>query len=188
MQHDILIGFGGNLNSAIGKPRQTMKRALSLLGAEGVAVTCVSAIYNSIPVPASAQPDFINIVVRAKTCLSPPEVLTLFQKIEVGCGRKPAERWSARTLDIDLLSFDTKILPSLSQWIEVTSDTDVTATLAEPVVPHPRLHKRAFVLVPMMDIAPEWVHPVLKKTVAELLNEDEVLEERPGVVKISQTL
>ncbi len=165
-----------------------MKRALLLLQKLAIEIIGVSSVYQTAPVPVSDQPDFLNIAVKAETNLSAPELLDAFQRIEVGCGRKPAERWSARTMDIDLLAYGVKVMPANRSWQAVVDDSDPAAFLREPVVPHPRLHKRAFVLVPLLDIATDWLHPVLKMSVGELAAEEHIRVERQDVRLISQFL
>ncbi|MEX0299369.1 MAG: 2-amino-4-hydroxy-6-hydroxymethyldihydropteridine diphosphokinase [Kordiimonas sp.] len=183
-----MIGLGGNIPSHIGSPRDTMKRALLLLQKLPLEVTKVSSVYQTAPVPASGQPDFLNIAVSAETQLSAQELLDAFQRIEVGCGRKPAERWSARTMDIDLLAYGAEVLPSNRSWQSVVDDKDPAAFLEEPVIPHPRLHKRAFVLIPLLDITPKWRHPVLNMSVEELANREHIKAEGRDVVLISPIL
>lgn len=189
MTEEILIGLGGNIPSHIGSPLETIERALTLLVQGGdVTVIARSGMYQTAPVPVSDQPDFINMAVSVKTHLSAHELLALFQSIEVGCGRKSAERWSARTLDIDLLAYGNQVLPSEGAWVQVVTDKDPAAFLPEPVVPHPRLHKRAFVLIPLLDIAPNWRHPKLKRSVLELSEQEFIVTESAGVSKISPFL
>ncbi len=189
MTEDILIGLGGNIPSHIGSPIDTIERALAILERkDDILISAKSAMYQTAPVPVSDQPDFINMAVRIETELSAQSLLALFQRIEVGCGRKPGERWSARTLDIDLLAYGNKILPSEDVWQQVVDDKDPAAFLPEPVVPHPRLHKRAFVLVPLLEVAPNWRHPKLKKSVQQLSEGEFVKAESAGVRKLSQFL
>lgn len=150
----ILIGLGANLPSAAGAPRATLEAALAELAAAGVAVERRSPWYRSAPVPAAAdhQPWYVNGVAAVATSLGPVELLALLHRIEARFGRVRRRRNEARALDLDLLDYD-----------------GLTRQEA-PVLPHPRLHERAFVLLPLQDVAPGWRHPVSGKTVAELIS------------------
>jgi 2-amino-4-hydroxy-6-hydroxymethyldihydropteridine diphosphokinase len=149
----ILIGLGANLPSAAGAPRATLEAALAALAAAGVRVTARSRWYRSAPVPASDQPDFTNAVAAVATSLDPVALLALLHRVEARFGRVRGAPNAARTIDLDLLDYDGRVM-----------------TAAEGVVlPHPRLHLRAFVLRPLAEIAPGWRHPALARTVEELL-------------------
>ncbi len=148
----ILIGFGGNLSSAVGAPTATFGAALARLESAEVVVIARSHWYESAPVPVSDQPLFVNGVVAVRTALGPEELLSLLHQIEADFGRVRHTLNGARTLDLDLLAYD-----------------DLVRLEEPPVLPHPRLHERAFVLWPLNDIAPDWRHPVLGLTSAALL-------------------
>ena len=142
----ILIGVGSNLESAAGTPHQTCLAALEQLALYGITVSRCSPWYESAPVPASNQPWFVNGVVEVKTDQKPAELLENLHKIELAFSRARTVANAARTLDLDLLCYDNL----------VHKGGDGTPTL-----PHPRLHERAFVLLPLIDIAPSWIHPAL---------------------------
>nr|WP_247120090.1 2-amino-4-hydroxy-6-hydroxymethyldihydropteridine diphosphokinase [Kordiimonas marina] len=161
--------MGGNLPSAVGTPLDTQVAALECLLKAGVEVEAVSCLYRTSPVPVSDQPDFINCALRVRTHLAPQALLDVCQETEVALGRQKGERWSARTLDIDVLAYGDRVLPDEQAWRDVTCNPDPAYILDQAVVPHPRLHLRGFVLMPLNDIAPEWRHPVLGTTVREML-------------------
>lgn len=147
----ILIGVGANLPSAAGSPRQTCEAALVHLGRLGLVIAARSPWYETAPIPASDQPWFVNGVVRAETTLSPAGVLAALHLTEAAFGRLRTSPNAARTLDLDLLAYG-----------------DVIRTDGAPLLPHPRLHERAFVLFPLRDLAPQWRHPALGETAENL--------------------
>ncbi len=149
----ILVGIGSNLAAAgYRSPQDTAAAAVTALPGIGVAVVARSPWYLSEPIPASDQPWFVNGVVVVQTELAPAALLAGLLALEARFGRERGARDAARTLDLDLLDYDGRLC--------------ATATLD---LPHPRLHERRFVLAPLCDIAPEWRHPRLGLTAAELL-------------------
>ena len=155
----ILLGLGGNLSSPeFGAPVEVLTQALVELRQAGVKVSECSPMYRSAPVPASDQPWFINAVARVETALAPAALLALLHRIEARLGRHRGVRWAARIIDLDLLVYDDLIIPR-------DSDSDSDGGL---VLPHPRLSERAFVVLPLADVAPEWRHPVSGKSATDL--------------------
>ncbi|MGE3477476.1 MAG: 2-amino-4-hydroxy-6-hydroxymethyldihydropteridine diphosphokinase [Rhodospirillaceae bacterium] len=147
----ILIGVGANLPSAAGSPRQTCEAALVHLGRLGVVIAARSPWYETAPVPVSDQPWFVNAVARVETRLSPAGLLAALHLTEAAFGRLRTVTNAARTLDLDLLAY-----------------RDEVRTGGAPLLPHPRLHERAFVLFPLRDLAPAWRHPILGETAENL--------------------
>ena len=150
----ILLGLGANLPSARhGRPEATLAAALAVLGGEGVALERLSPWYRSAPVPAvDNQPWYVNGVAAVTSGLAPAALLALLHRVEQRFGRVRRERNEPRVLDLDLLDYD-----GLVQAGEGA------------VLPHPRLHERAFVLLPLRDVAPGWRHPRLGQGVDELI-------------------
>ena len=148
----ILIALGGNLPHLAGQPADTLKRALGELERQGVEIREVSAFYETPAWPDPADPAFVNAVVAVKTRLQPVELLMLLHGVETDLGRLRSAPNAARTLDLDLLDYDGRVM-------------------AEPglTLPHPRMTARSFVLVPLRDVAPRWRHPVTGQGLAELL-------------------
>lgn len=176
----ILIGLGSNLISGIfNSPREVIKAALEKISNKDIHIVKESKFYQSEPVPKSDQPWFVNAVVHIETDYSPSELLHILHDIENEMGRLRRQRWEARIIDLDILAYDDVILPSINKW----SDHQKNITADELILPHPRMHERLFVVIPLMDIDPDWHHPVLKKTATQFLNEntsDEVVQIMEG--------
>ncbi|MFZ0693869.1 MAG: 2-amino-4-hydroxy-6-hydroxymethyldihydropteridine diphosphokinase [Alphaproteobacteria bacterium] len=148
----ILIGVGSNLPSPkFGTPLQTCEAALAELQKRGGVVSRRSRWYESAPVPVSDQPWFVNAVAAVETDLSPDVLLSLLHEIESGFGRVRRIRDEARILDLDLLIYNDLV------------------TQRPPILPHPRMHQRSFVLLPMAELAPDWRHPASGEPIAKLI-------------------
>jgi 2-amino-4-hydroxy-6-hydroxymethyldihydropteridine diphosphokinase len=113
-----------------------------------------SRVYNTAPWGYSEQPDFLNQVVKGETSLDPAELLIYLKGLEEALGRVPTFRFGPRLIDIDLLFYEDLVMES-----------------PDLVIPHPRLHERPFVLAPLADLSPDFVHPKLGKTVRQMLAE-----------------
>jgi 2-amino-4-hydroxy-6-hydroxymethyldihydropteridine diphosphokinase len=147
MDHVIYLALGTNLGNRLGNLR-TAVTALT----PAVTVLAESPVYETPPWGVIDQPDFLNLVLKGETHLAPPALLTHLKHIETKLGRLPSIRYGPRLIDIDILFYD-----------------DLVLNTSELTIPHPRLHERAFVLVPLADLAPDFVHPVFGKSVGALL-------------------
>ncbi len=153
------IGLGANL----GDPRRQLTAALEhLAGADEVEVVKVSTFYLNPPLGPADQPWYVNAVAAVRTRLTAEELLRVLRRIEGDAGRVRGEPWGPRVIDLDLLLYAGDIIKT-----------------PELVVPHPEMHRRAFVLAPLAEIAPEARHPVFEKSAVQLLK-----ELPPGVLEI----
>lgn len=170
MSHSITcyLGLGANLPHGSQMPEMTIRAAIKSLDRPSFKVTNCSGFYITKPVPLTDQPDFINCVVVGETDAPPRELLAICHEVEARFGRERHDRWSARTLDIDILAMDDTVLPSPDEWQDIASSS-ADGSIPPLTLPHPRLHERAFVLVPLAEIAPNWLHPQLGQTSKELL-------------------
>lgn len=152
----VYIGLGANLDHPLyGAPQRTLCRGLALLADIGVQPVRLSRWYRSSPVPVSDQPWYINAVAEVRTGLGPDATLAALHRVEDAMGRVRAAADAPRWIDLDLLDYDS---------IEKFSSSNGLA-----ILPHPRLHTRAFVLLPLADLAPDWVHPVQRLGLGRLL-------------------
>jgi 2-amino-4-hydroxy-6-hydroxymethyldihydropteridine diphosphokinase len=148
--HRVAIALGSNLGDSL----SILKAALQVLAeTPGIQVEAQSPVYQTVAI-GPPQPDYLNLCALLSTSLIPQSLITQLLETEAQFGRVRRERWGPRLLDIDLLLFDDLILsqPGLD-------------------IPHPRMAQRAFVLVPLSDIAPSWVEPVSQQTIAELVQQ-----------------
>jgi 2-amino-4-hydroxy-6-hydroxymethyldihydropteridine diphosphokinase len=149
----IVIGLGANLPSTYGSPRETCEAALAELERRGLRIVARSPWYESAPVPISDQPWYVNGVVEVEAALDPARLLALLHEIEREFGRVRREVNAARVLDLDLLAYGDLVREGPEP----------------PVLPHPRLAERAFVLLPLADLRPDWRHPATGEGIQALI-------------------
>jgi 2-amino-4-hydroxy-6-hydroxymethyldihydropteridine diphosphokinase len=155
----ILVAIGSNLPGPGGAtPLQTCVEAVHALAElPGLHLHSMSRWYETEPVPRSDQPNYVNGVARLQrmnvASISPEPLLASLQAIETRFGRRRSEPNAARTLDLDLIDLD-----------------GLVRNTPDPILPHPRTHQRAFVLLPLLDVAPDWVHPANGRSGRALLD------------------
>lgn len=148
MPQTIYLALGTNLGDRLAN----LRAAIAALAPQ-VRVEAESRIYETPPWGFLDQPAFLNMAVRAQTDLPPADLLTFLKQLESELGRVPTFRNGPRLIDIDILFYD-----------------DLVLNTPPLVIPHPRLHERDFVLVPLADIAPDFIHPVLHQSIRTLLD------------------
>ncbi len=147
----VFLGLGSNL----GDREKNIKEALRRLQESGMAREIkISSLYEAEPVGVKNQPFFLNAVLRMETDLSPQDLLDALQALERQLGREKGRKWGPRIIDLDILLYRNLVM----------KEKDLE-------IPHPLLAERSFVLIPLAELAPETIHPVLKKTVSALRDE-----------------
>jgi 2-amino-4-hydroxy-6-hydroxymethyldihydropteridine diphosphokinase len=147
----IYLGFGSNEGNSI----VNCQKALESLGQnKKILLQRKSSLYKTEPIGYTNQPCFLNGVVQVRSCLNPRELWNFLREVEISLGRKDGIRWGPRPIDLDILFY--------GNW--VINEKDL-------IIPHPRLHERKFVLVPLEEIAGAFVHPIFKKPIRSLLEE-----------------
>ncbi|MBM4351270.1 MAG: 2-amino-4-hydroxy-6-hydroxymethyldihydropteridine diphosphokinase [Deltaproteobacteria bacterium] len=163
MGHIAYIGIGSNLGDKIANCEKAISEILNV---DRHRLVVRSSLYHTRPIGYAAQGWFVNGVIKIETHLEPLDLYRMLKTIELRLGRNETFRWGPRIIDLDLLLFDNRRIET-----------------EELQVPHPRLHERQFVLIPLSEIDPNLMHPVLKKTAGELLKE---IKEDQGVERLSE--
>ena len=144
----ILIALGSNLSGPWGSPLQTVLRSLDEMSCYNIRVLNVSRLLETLPFGVVNQPHFVNAVTLVETALPPEILMRALHMIERRAGRKRLKRWGPRTLDLDLVDYRGLVRKPATQSIKPLA------------LPHPGIEQRSFVLQPLLDVAPEWKHPV----------------------------
>ncbi|MGB2691444.1 MAG: 2-amino-4-hydroxy-6-hydroxymethyldihydropteridine diphosphokinase [Thermodesulfobacteriota bacterium] len=159
--NNVFISIGSNLGDKIGNCRVAVEEL-----AKFSKVNKLSSLYETEPVGKEDQPNFINTAVEIETNLSAQELLIYLKSIEEKMGRVRTEKWGPRTIDLDIIFYGELVIKN-----------------DDLAIPHPRAHLRRFVLEPICEIAPNYIHPVLNKTVGVLIKE---CEDNKQVIKLDE--
>ena len=166
------VALGSNLASATRTSLEAVTEALRLFSGESIRIIQQSQWCSAPAFPKGNGPDYVNGVVEIETSLEAKETLAALHRIEAKLGRARTTRWASRVVDLDLLALGDIVAPDQEEyrrWQKLPLDAQIAETPDGLVLPHPRLQDRAFVLVPLAEIAPAWRHPVLGQTADEFL-------------------
>lgn len=173
-----LVLLGSNTAFELEKSAKLISDALNCLSERGLRITSVSHYYSTACFPAGAGPDFINVAAQLMVDETAENLLAKLHQTENAFGRERPSRWAQRTLDIDLIAYDDRVAPdrdTFSHWMNLPLERQMKEAPDQLILPHPRLQDRGFALIPLAEIAPNWRHPVLGKTIqqmADALSED----------------
>jgi 2-amino-4-hydroxy-6-hydroxymethyldihydropteridine diphosphokinase len=172
--YPVLVALGANLPNGADTPATTLQKALAALPAGGLRVDQVSRFFATPCFPAGAGPDYVNAAARLSAPgMTPGQVLAALHAVESDFGRQRVQRWGMRTLDLDLIAMGQAVQPdaaTAAEWRALPPDQQINRAPKGLILPHPRLQDRAFVLVPLHDVAPHWRHPATGLTVSEMLH------------------
>jgi 2-amino-4-hydroxy-6-hydroxymethyldihydropteridine diphosphokinase len=166
-----VIAMGANppaFKCAVGE----LSRARSALGRGPIRVVAASSLWRTAAYPRGSGPDFANAVLVVRSGLGPEALLRRLHEVEAAAGRSRRRRWGARALDLDLLASGAEVRPdadTLARWMALPGTAQRLRAPRTLLLPHPRLHERAFVLAPMAEIVPGWRHPLTGRSAAEML-------------------
>lgn len=149
----ILLALGANLPGPYGTPEETLMRAITTIAENNIKILARSRFWISEPVPKSDQQDYRNAVLSVETHYRPKVLMQVLHDIERDFGRVRIDKNEARILDIDIIAYKNVVMAE-----------------GDFIVPHPRLHERAFVLYPLREIAPGWRHPSMGMSIAEMID------------------
>ncbi len=168
-----LIALGSNVTSPVGEPIVTVKSGLLALAGRGWRILATSRFYATPCFPPGAGDDYVNAAcsIEIPDSADARVLLADLHSVENEYGRARTQRWGSRSLDLDLIAWGDAVMPdraTLDHWMALPAETQSSAAPGELILPHPRVQDRSFVLVPLADIAPDWVHPVLGLSVVEM--------------------
>ncbi|MFT6025407.1 MAG: 2-amino-4-hydroxy-6-hydroxymethyldihydropteridine diphosphokinase [Ascidiaceihabitans sp.] len=170
---DMVVALGANQRTTDRTLEVTLGQAIQSVREKGAVIRAVSPFYQTPCFPIGAGPDYLNAAILISADWSPAQALVILHGIEHDFGRAREQRWGQRTLDLDLIAYDDVVAPDMETyqtWRDLQIETQKIRAPEQLILPHPRLQDRAFVLVPMADVVPNWVHPVSGHSVTEMLS------------------
>ena len=171
MSSAAFIALGSNSTHEGLSSLDLLKQAVLEIYGSNLHLQAISRFFINPAYPIGSGPDFVNAVVQVRTHEKAENVMEFLHSIEKKFGRLRLKRWGERTLDLDLLAFGQTVAPNksvYSYWHDLDLQNQKCKIPTDLILPHPRMHERAFVLIPLLDIAPYWIHPILNKSTDEL--------------------
>jgi 2-amino-4-hydroxy-6-hydroxymethyldihydropteridine diphosphokinase len=172
--HDCIVAIGSNQRLINSSSTDVLSTALSRIAVSVGSIISLSRFFQTPAFPKGSGPDFVNAALVVRVQGSADEILEKLHAIEHELGRVRETRWGQRTIDIDLIAVEQKIIPNSEtyrKWQLLPFSQQSTIAPDQLILPHPRMQDRAFVLGPMMEICPDWVHPVIQKSVSQMYDE-----------------
>jgi len=165
------IALGSNLNLEGFSSQELLEEAIREVGKTNLKLQAISRFFKNPAFPIGSGHDFVNAAIKVRTHENAQNAIDQLHAIEKKFGRSRGQRWGERTLDLDLIAFGEFIKPNKSvylYWHNLKKENQIHEAPSDLILPHPRMHERAFVLIPLLDIAPNWIHPVLMKNTSQL--------------------
>ena len=169
--HDCIVAIGSNQRLTNSSSSDVLSTALSRIAVSVGSITLLSRFFQTPAFPKGSGPDFVNAALVVRAHSSAHEILEKLHAIEHELGRVRETRWGQRTIDIDLIAVEQNIVPdseTFKKWQLLPFSQQTKIAPDQLILPHPRMQDRAFVLGPMMDLCPYWVHPVIQKSVSQM--------------------
>lgn len=164
MRKCVIVAMGSNAAGPWGTPEQTIKHAMSLMPEKGIKNIRISHLFKSAPLGSGFQEPYVNGVARLETTMPPKNLLSYFKTLEKKSGRRGGRPWGPRTLDLDIIDYKGLI----RNW-DKAAGRPKKCRRGDLILPHAHSHNRAFVLEPLMDLVPNWRHPVFLQNPSALL-------------------